>query len=149
MITDVLQGILDCAKDALDPTPGWASIVPGSEAVLEECCQGQLWTRLISLTPLYDRNCVMGWEASVEVGMVRCVATLDDRGNPPTREQIEDDAIAMMKDVEALQKALLCCPKTVKYVELATLESWQPYGPESGCAGGTWSLVVRIPDCGC
>lgn len=145
-----LLGVLDCAYQGLTTKPATALLAPGTEAVLDECCDGMLWVRLVSLAPVYDRNRCMTYQtADVEVGLVRCVSTIDDAGNAPSPEQQTWETLQMVKDMQELRNSLLCCVPEVKRVLGSSLNQWAPQGPEGGCAGGTWSLTLRFAACGC
>lgn len=149
MIGGVLDGVLQCAYKELDPLPGWKAVVPGSEAVLDECCVGQVWVRLTGLSPRAERNCIVGWDASIEVGVARCVAVLDDQGVSPSAAAVSADAAQMLADMEALQRGLECCVGSVRKVQRLAMGSWYPLTVQGGCAGGSWSIIVTVPDCGC
>lgn len=148
MFIEVLQSLLDCVYAELRVKPGWYSVTPGP-AALDECCDGQLWVTLAGLTPRYDRGCLNGWDMSVTVGLVRCIAVVNDRGVAPSMGQIAADAAQLAADAEDLRQALRCCPRTTPYVQRIQLGSYSVIDPQGGCAGGSWSLTLTVPDCGC
>lgn len=149
MILSVLEGVLACAYAELTPAPAWQAVVPGLEAVLDECCSGQVWVRLVQMQPRSNRDCITAWDATVEVGVARCVAVVDDQGNSPTSAEVQADAAQLLADMEALQRALECCAKTVPNVHRAIIGTWNPLAVDGGCAGGTWNATVTVPDCAC
>lgn len=149
MMLAVLEGVLQCAYAELDPKPLWSAVVPGTEAVLDECCAGQVWTRLTQMNPRSDRNCIIGWDATVEVGVARCVAVVDDQGNSPDAAAVQADAAQLVADMEAIQRALQCCAETVPTVQKATIQAWFPLPVDGGCTGGTWTVDLLVPDCAC
>jgi hypothetical protein len=147
-----LQRWLACAVAALDPPVGRAFVAPGLEVAWDDCCAGQVWVRLLQLIPLPQfqkrkasgENCAVDvWEITAAIGVVRCVHSVDDDGQPPTPEELTADGIQGAEDMQALMGAIQCCVQPSAFVR------WNPVGPMGGCAGGEWQFVSRIGGCGC
>lgn len=147
-VEEAMARLLACAEDALDPKPGRSQIVPGAASAWDDCCEsrGQLSVRLASYQPVYPERqgavpCgPLFYSARIGVEVVRCVSTVNDRGQAPSPAQVIADSGRMVEDMNALRTALLCC----ETVEGLQLESWEPAGPEGGCAGGEWIVRVRV-----
>lgn len=140
-VSEIMAALMVCASEALDPPAGRVQVVPGLESAWDDCCAGQVSVSLVSLEPRYERGCGPVYTVGrFGVEVVRCVATVDDGGRPPTVSQVMGDADRMVDDMEAVRKALLCCTD-VPGVEM---ERWEPVGPSGGCAGGTWIARVKI-----
>jgi hypothetical protein len=148
-----LDYALACASTALAANPpGRAFVAPGQEVAWDDCCDGQLHVRLISLGPdnaLQTRKASGQpcgpefWIATIGLGIVRCAHTVDDEGNAPTPGQISSDANDMTGDLTALLDAITCC------IRPTSITGWTPVGPLGGCHGGEWVYTVRIPACDC
>jgi hypothetical protein len=152
----LLAQALACADAALEPQVGRAVLSPGGPVAWDDCCDGQVWVRLISLVPSAlpanaGRNAapcgVMQWTATLGVGVLRCVASLDDAGNAPTPAQLSVDTRQMTADVADLSAALQCC--LAPHVNRLIMLRWDPLGPQGGCAGGEWQVQVLVDNCRC
>lgn len=149
----LLTVALACVADVLDPPVGRAVLAPGSAVAWDDCCDGQVWVRLISLVPKPDPTGLSTpcgpsiWVATLGIGVVRCVATVDDQGYAPPASALITDTLQMTADMTALSEAIQCClaPQTGK----TSMLRWEPSGPEGGCAGGEWTITVLIDNCGC
>lgn len=148
---DALTGLLDCAETALGETaagvPDRVFVNPGGPAPWDNCCDlgGQLWVRVISSAPSGDNTGPCPYLVTrVGLGVVRCAHSVDDRGRPPTVEQVTADASTMVCDMSALFSALCGCDDGWR------VESWSPLGAQGGCVGGEWTLrtdaALKCPD---
>lgn len=142
--------VLRVARNALDPLPGRAFLNPGGPVPWDSCCEGQVWVRIISITPVLPRNagpasssCPVGWRLVLGVGALRCVEVVRDDGTPPTAREVTDDAQQMMEDAANLLNALTCSD-----LDLA-LGQWGPVGADGGCAGGEVQVTSTLMFCGC
>jgi hypothetical protein len=154
-----MAAALDCAAGALNPPAGRAALYPGGQVAWDQCdCDGQVWVRLISLVPsggpISERGrnlttpCgVLMWTATLGVGVVRCVTSLDSQGNPPTAAELTADTVQMTADLADLAAALQCC--LAEQVNKLTMVRWDPLGPDGGCAGGEWQVTVLMSNCEC
>lgn len=154
LLTPILSLMLAKAQVALEEAGRPASRVllsPGENAAWDECCQGQLWVRLASILPQVDQRgigasvpCgVMWWVATIELGILRCAASLDSRGNAPSASAISSDAVGTWQDAQVLQRVFLCDAATRSII------SWVPLGTDGGCTGGAWTYTMKLDTCGC
>jgi hypothetical protein len=136
-----LDAVLTVAREALaDHPPGRVLHVPGTQAVWDDCCAGQLWVRLTGMTPIRAGVKCLGWRGRIEVGIVRCVAVMNDDGTAPSVDQINADARRSYEDTEALRAAL------DEQDWIRSIEEWVPQSATGGCGGGAWIVTVEIPN---
>lgn len=135
----IQAAILEECLAELQPNPEHVVVVPGVQPVWDTCCDGMLYSAMISIEPKLRAAKCVGWTANIKVGVLRCCASLDDMGNPPSAYQISQDADLMLDDMMALMRALAAS----ECVEV--LERWEPLGPDGGCAGGEWTITVHLP----
>lgn len=148
LLTPVLTELLAECEAALDPKPARVLITPGVAAAYDDCCGGQLWVRLVSVAPVYPSNAVKGCgplyrNVRIEVGVIRCAATLDSAGRPPTPAAVTADALQEALDLAAIEQVLEC--SDYGFTGLV----WSPLGVEGGCQGGSWEGVIKVRACGC
>jgi hypothetical protein len=156
----VLQILLSCATAALDPAPARAFVAPGQMVAFDDCCDGQVWTRLVALEPQQASKlgatvgqgpCGQLWAVTVGVGVLRCAAGMTDQGTPPTAAAMTADAVQMAADLNALADAIYCClaeqlPAVSRQFRLSR---WDPIGPDGGCVGGEWITQMVLQNIGC
>lgn len=158
MLTPILFDLLEHARVAMnsedhpaDP-PKRVLLMPGANVVHDDCCEGQLWVRVIETTPHTGRTSsgtsgrsgqaqwarcgINYWVSSIGMGIVRCAATVDSRGNAPTPEAMTADTALQNFDAEILAGVLACYPNV-------SLTRWNPSGPQGGCVGGEWTAQLR------
>jgi hypothetical protein len=95
---------------------------------------------------------------TLEIAVYRCLATLDQHGDPPTCEQLTQDVAIQLDDAAAIRRTLRCCfapqfsdgsvlwSSTGRYVE----DDWNPVGPDGDCGGSRQRVHVEMfDDCGC
>lgn len=151
-IQNILRSYSDDAAQALVPIPDRIiQIQPGQAAAWDVNCDGQLWTRLISMTPnpSASPNRVRGagtcavpfWVATMELGIIRCAATMDNKGNAPKAPRITEDGVQGVDDMAVLLGVLQCSDFT------RSITSWTPRGPEGGYHGGYWEFTVDMTNC--
>lgn len=149
---DLLTQISTCIQTELTPTPRRTILPPGTEVVWDECCDGQSWVRVISQAPgsAVERrsgNCTPSmWEVTLGIGVIRCAAVPDAMGNPPSAVKLARDTDQMLTDAEAIKQALACCMNSDLSLRFL---SWSPKGPQGGCVGGEWTIIIKIGNCGC
>lgn len=155
ILTDILTGTIAALSAAGAPVSD-ASLTPGELPAWDSCCDGggQLWVRVLRVTPGGVRDdrrvthgCPSTWIARVGVGVIRCVATVDDNGLPPTPDTLTAEAVQMHEDAHTIAQRLLCEP--IAGTASAAMEEWVPLGPDGGCAGGEWVVALLLADCGC
>lgn len=146
-----LERWLACATAVLEPV-GRAFVQPGFEVAWDDCCDGQVWVRLVAVSPTPGLTvqkasgspCGPEWlDVTAAVGVVRCVHVVDDDGHAPTPAALTADALRMTADQAALLDAVACC------IQPRQIVRWDPLGPSGGCAGGEWVFVARWPGCDC
>lgn len=149
----IMQSLLDCAKAAYndDTRPQLVFLNPGSTVAWDQCdCGGMMWVRAAPVTPAdsVQGNCgPVVLQASLFLGVIRCVHGLTDQGFP-TGDEMTADALKMIDDMEILLDAIRCCFK--KDRAGVSIRSWQPLGNEGTCGGGEWQADVVYPaGCGC
>lgn len=147
-IEHIIAPIIAEAEKALNPTPGRIMrLVPGEAAEWDDCCEGQLWGRLVAVQPISDqqrqanRPCpITGYVATLELGVIRCVHTVDDNGHAPAPKEIEMDGLQTVRDMETLANVLACA-------DVRSINQWLPLGASGGCGGGMWLFTVRLDNC--
>lgn len=150
-----LTALSQAAAVALNPAPGRVvAVAPGAEVAWDDCCDGQVWARLVTFQPLpsagaarkpgTDPCAVPHFVATVELGVTRCAATQDKNGNAPAAERVAADGLQGIADMAALLGVLRCPPPGV---EIRDLGSWTPQGPNGGCFGGVWTFTLRVGNC--
>jgi hypothetical protein len=156
VVGPVLSELLVCAAAAL-PEHARAALYPGSEVAWDDCCDGQVWVRLVSLVPtgspvqptgLLPCGVVL-WLATVGVGAVRCAHVVNDQGDAPSVAELTADTLGVTADAAALSQAIQCCMTAVPGVERLSPLRWDPLGPSGGCVGGEWLVSMQLPNCAC
>lgn len=145
-----LDSYLAIATGAVAPV-GKSFVQPGGEVAWDQCdCDGQAWSRLLGIVPVLGQvkanglPCgVLYWDLQLAVGVLRCVATVNDRGQFPTGPQITDDGHRFGTDAADLLQAVVCAPYT------RTVVGVTPLGPLGGCAGSEVVFTVRVNACSC
>lgn len=161
LFAEVMQTLLGCANQALidcGRPVGRAFLAPGSQVAWDDCCDGQLWVRMINVFPsgrpfpAVDsvQPCGIAVLAvQLAVGVVRCAAVVDDNGNAPTPEELTADTLAQSADASILLSAIQCCDLPTTTDKLIRVGTWTPSGPQGGCVGGEWTLTLGVGNCGC
>jgi len=81
---------------------------------------------------------VAAWDATIAVGVLRCVATVDDRGRPPKASTMTKETNQILDDASAVGGVLMTTEKVTE------INVWNPLGPEGGLAGGEWEARARF-----
>lgn len=147
-LIDMCDDYVRSALGVLTPIPDRVIVVqPGAGVTWDENCQGQLWARVRSVTPGEGPGRGTGpcgipfWDIELELGIIRCVAGMDNRGRPPKDHVIAEDGKDAVGDMSALLGVLTCSPYTREVI------NWTPLGPEGGFAGGAWRFQVEMNNC--
>lgn len=159
------EQLLDCLCVQLAETPGGpvcrCCLHPGPVPA-DFCCDcsdadgpanGQAGVRIVSqypsrTFPAADTTVLFGcpgfspWAGVLEMVVHRCVHVVDDRGRPPSCEQLTLDTEIVLADAEAMRRAVLCCYADQDRAFL--MNAWNPIAPSGGCAGGTMQVVVEF-----
>lgn len=136
----------------LTKKPARVHLYNGQAAPIDESCSGQLWTRLVSVTPVLSNNgCVVVYnEIIIEIGLARCISVLDDQGEAPQPYEITHDALQALTDtaeiantVQTLSQILQGKDNTISDIHI---ESWNPLPTLGGYGGITWNLKMKKAD---
>lgn len=147
-LTSYLHAVLERASGYVSPAPELTIIAPGAEVAWDNCC-GQMWVRVVDYGPPSGARqvrkadgslCAMRRQATIELGMLRCAAVVDDHGNPPTEEELNEDGAQVLADAEGLWMLLSC------EVKVREVLRWTPVGPNGGCVGGHWQFTIDMED---
>lgn len=151
-ISKVMRMIRDIAKNNVAHV-GIATVEPGNTVAEDDCCEGKLWVRLVSLVgaPAMSRpgghRCALMFQARIALGIARCAHTVDDQGHPPSPDDMSADAYATFKDMQDLLRVLQFLIPEIKGVETLKIEQWLPTGPSGGCVSGEWVATFNyLPD---
>jgi hypothetical protein len=166
----ILDGVLSAAASALNaqgrPT-GRVERTPGILPAWDDCCEGQLYLRLIEVYPTAGKGApfpqfdaaqqgAAGGTCSLHalgfrigLGVIRCAATVDDDGNAPAPVAVTADADVMLDDMATLLDVLVCTVAKMPGVMALKMDRWQPKGVEGGCHGGEWGAVLALDPCLC
>lgn len=161
-----MQTLLDCAADALTdhgvPVES-VFIAPGGPPAWDNCCEdgGQLFVRLVQSYPTAGPGAApfpgqdtrpkchpVMMAARLAVGVLRCSqAFANEEGAAPSDATKTAEGLRTSMDASILLEAILCClaPTQLSWV----VDSWNPLGPNGGCVGGEWQLIVGVDTCQC
>lgn len=147
-----MTSMLALATAELTTPVGRTAVYPGAEVAWDDCCDGQLWMRIADLAPAGNQPVqpcgVLLWAATLGLGILRCVSTLDDQGNAPTPAELNADSVQMGVDRAELLATIQC--GFVALAEKITIVRWLPIGPGGGCAGGEWTFrALFTASCDC
>lgn len=138
--------LVGAVYDHLTKKPGRSIVAPGASVAWDDCCDGQLWARVVSISPVFQGTtngvkCPVAYDFTLGVGVIRCVSTVNERGKPPSAKQITADGNAGLRDMRELADIL----QSYRPVDALTtrLGIWTPLGPDGGCAGGEWTMTMR------
>lgn len=134
----------------------FSGVVPGGSVAYDYCtcgtgtaCGGMAWVRLGSFFPSTDfpipdtrATCATKMAYRLEVGVVRCIPTLDSRGNPPTMDQQLRAFDLQMADMAAIRLAIACCMRDFEDTDYI-LENYTPIENQGGCGGGFFTVLIE------
>jgi len=164
------QALLECLCEQLPGTVGGDVCVcclhPGTVAPMDHCCrceidgqdaEGQAWVTVTRIYPTTGRFPVQQlgevsacnlqrWAADMTMGVYRCAAVPDSRGNPPACDGVTHDLAKVLSDAAAMRDAVHCCFTGDDTPDVAVGE-WTPVGPAGGCVGGQMTLTVGFGGC--
>lgn len=134
------------------------AIMAGAQAAFDNCCQGTAWvivgqTFPASTFPVPDTGLIRcdthAMAASIEIGVVRCAPTVNDYGEPPTVEAIEESARIVHSDRVRMMKAVRCCFREALGCDEVNFGPWTAIDNQGGCVGGSMTLSVAFNTFGC
>jgi hypothetical protein len=153
----VLAELSACLCTALGPdaTPCFCGVLFGRDIPVEyagdcdEC--GAAYVRLLNSfqstdefpSPDITPTCSSLTAWTIAVGIVRCSPVGDNRGNPPTPEEMQESARRALADMDAIRNAIRCCfagkfDDEFEYV----LGQFLPI-PDPGVIGGEQTIILR------
>ena len=136
----------------LTKKPARVHLYNGQAAPIDESCSGQLWARLVSVTPVLSTNgCVVVYnEIIVEIGLARCVSVLDDQGEAPQPYEITHDALQALTDTAEIANTVQTLSQTLREKDNTIsdihIESWNPLPTLGGYGGIAWNLKMKKAD---
>lgn len=151
-IGPLVQEYVDAAYAALPVKPGRViTMQPGEEVAWDFTCEGgQLHARIVTIQPgptvarANGLPCgIPHWDVTVGLGLLRCIAVVNDKGKAPSDAAVSADGQLMLDDLATLQEVVTCVGQTRQVL------AWSPLGPQGGYAGGEFTFVVRLNSCGC
>jgi len=169
-VMPLVERLLGCLCTQLAGTLAGEACVccpyPGAVAPMDFCCQcevdgrtaeGQAWVTVARIYPTTGSfptqqrgpvtACSMQmWAADLTMGVYRCAAGPDARGNPPGCNQVSGDLAKVLSDAAAMRSAALCCFASDEVSDVAVGE-WMPVGPTGGCVGGQMTVTVGFVEC--
>lgn len=169
-LSTILRGVLSAASSALneaDRPTGRVELTPGLLPAWDDCCDGQLYLRVIEIYPSVgvgspfpqidttqrgpaSSTCSIKMLAvHIGLGVLRCAATVDEQGNSPTSSQVSEDEELILADMSTLLDVLVCESHKLPGIQQMKLDRWQPQGPQGGCAGGEWGAYFAVDPCLC
>jgi hypothetical protein len=167
-----LDSVADADETETQPgCPCRACVVPGqlpSIVVCDAGCgnerqQGQLYvniTRVFMTTnfPVQDQSAIKCKPATMAVELLitlmRCTATLDQKGNPPTCDQLSAVAAIVNTDMRTVMNAVMCCvpfdPLRPSKTRRVAVIDQRSKGPDGTVVGFETRIIVDLNDsCGC
>lgn len=152
-VTEAMQNLLNAVDVEMRHDTTIQFLAPGAQVAWDNCCEeggvgGQLWVRLVNIVPGWPQRdaaqkCAPRlYTATFGVGVIRCAHTLDDQGNPPTAAEMTGDATKINDDMEDMLSGIM---SNLEYQY--NLGAYEPLGPDGGCAGGEWTVSVRLQPC--
>nr|DAS09066.1 MAG TPA: tail completion protein [Caudoviricetes sp.] len=136
----------------LTKKPARVHLYNGQAAPIDESCSGQLWARLVSVTPVLSTNgCVVVYnEIIVEIGLARCISVLDEQGEAPQPYEITHDTLQALTDTTEIANTVQTLSQTLQEKDNTIsdihLESWNPLPTLGGYGGITWNLKMKKAD---
>ena len=157
-IDPVLAELSACLCAELGETvPCFCGVIVGNDIPLEyagECEEecGAAYVRLVNAFPSINfpqqdtaSGCTSLMAYTISVGVVRCAPVGDDRGNPPTPEEVQKLTDQLLSDMHAIRRAVRCCLadkfEDVEYL----LGQYVPLPSQGGVAGGEMTLTIQEP----
>lgn len=160
------ESLLACVEATLakyDAPTCRSFIAPGTPPPWDVCCDcgtgdGMAWVQIASVNPTDDfptaatgaMRCTPGEQSvSYNIVVLRCAATVDDQGRPPSSERLIADARKVQRDRAIISEAIRCCFLEDADPGTYVIGSWTPLGPNGGCVGGSTTLSLAAPFCRC
>jgi hypothetical protein len=162
----IAEELLSCLESTLADYNAPACrtfIAPGGPPPWDACCDcgtgdGQAWVQIAQVSPTDNfplaqtgamRCPPSGQLVVVNVGVLRCAATVDDQGRPPSAARMTADAAKVQRDRAIVSEAIRCCYLADADPGTYVIGAWTPLGPQGGCVGGSTSLTLAASACRC
>jgi hypothetical protein len=153
----LLAELSECLCDALAKDGAgrtcFCGVVPGASPSWDYCgeCDGGLcgmgyiYVESVypsSSFPVQDASsrCTVPFAARLGIGALRCAPIADESGALPDVDEMSEAFLGMNADMGAILSAIMCCSAIDEYA----LEQWRASGPQGGCVGGEWQVVVAL-----
>ncbi|MBT2226258.1 hypothetical protein [Nonomuraea sp. NEAU-A123] len=165
MALGLANALLACFCSALEGSTGGSpchcclAVGPPPADFCCECpsgASGQAWVRVVAIFPsskfpartneLVRCGQSAAYAVELELGAYRCVATLDDAGDPPSCEATTRDVEVQVDDAAAM-RAAVCCFRAQDGGRILVPGEWSPIPPNGGCAGGVMRVTVQAYTC--
>lgn len=149
----ILDSILNHVCSSLTVPVGRAHLAPGNNVAWDDCCNGQLYVRVVSiigessLSKPAMQPCAQIYQMRVAIGVMRCAHTVNDQGIPPTVEELNCDTYDTLRDRFDVMKALVCRVPGIRGVSALRIEDWMLQGPQGGCVGGEITIRFNVDAC--
>lgn len=158
-----LRDEVDAALTEYDAAVCRTFVAPGSTAVWDVCCEcqpgveGQAWVAVQQVVPARPFPTPEGalrcapeqYAAELAVGVLRCAATQDESGAPPSAATLTGEAAKISRDRTILHDVVLCRWAGELLPGGLTIRGWSPLGPQGGCVGGLLEITVAVDACSC
>lgn len=151
----IVNRLLDCLASAMEDCsrPPCRIFLATTENVpWDECCdcgdgEGQAWVSVSEIRPqTVNSKCNAPYEASVQMGILRCALTMSDNGEAPDADALTAETLRILQDRMMMTRAVFFCFSDTIERDDWDLLNWNPLGPRGGCAGGVLELNIRFND---
>ena len=146
-IGSALNNALDISEEESNVTkPKMVTVLPGAAVAFDYCEDGGMaWSRLVAVEPIetqVGRQCVVEYDITVEVAILRCAPMIHEDETLPTAEEQLAASMLQFHDLGLMHDVLACTvvPATFENYRIGT---YAPVGPEGGCVGGSWTATWR------
>ena len=161
-VWDKAEELLSCVEEHLSlygAAPQRSFIAPGNPPAWDVCCssgqgEGMAWVQITEVFPADNfpaaqtgaMRCNYAEQGvRLNVGVLRCAATLDDQGRPPSTQRLMTDAAKVQRDRAIVNEAIRCCFLADAEPGTFVVGTFTPLGPQGGCVGGSTSLQIAVP----
>lgn len=129
------------------PMPKMVTALPGANVAYDYCDEGGMaWARLAGITSvqqLVQNGCVVEYDATIELGILRCAPAPDGDGNLPSGPEHLAAFLQQMHDMNTMWKVLVDTDIPAVFTAFV-LGDYVPIGPDGGCLGGIWQVTARF-----
>lgn len=156
-LAPIVAQVLALAETHLTVPVGRATVMPGNTVVQDDCCDGQLWVRVVSIVGVSglsqpaSQPCTRLYQVRLGIGVDRCAHTVNDQGIPPTPGEMTADAFQTYQDQADLVEAWVCSIfpylMNLNSAGAAKMEDWLPRPVDGGCVGGELDITFNWVMC--